>query len=148
MDTAVKAALAVAMGAAAILAAAPSDAGSTGDQDTATFTYSIELIDSTPGESGLSVSGDTISFVLYFIDTHCSRSICTFERKGRSLLLRRLPADSSSCQPGSDYLYRLEGWARQIPPGRYWFELFTLCAGKKPESLLKEAVGVGGGKQE
>jgi hypothetical protein len=144
MRRGMKAALAVVMGAMAAVAAAPSETAPDSVQDTTTFTYSIELIDSTPGESGLSVSGDTISFVLYFIDTHCSRSVCTFERRGRSLYVRRRPADSTSCRPGSDYLYRLQGWVRSIPPGRYWFELVSHCAGKA-ESLLKEAVAVGGG---
>jgi hypothetical protein len=120
-------------------------AGAVHAQDSAAavvpFVCSALTVGEEPGESELRVSGDTVFFTYYFVDTECREYTYDYRAEKQSLVVTRRPADSSSCSPDAQALYGMSGSIVGVAPGGYWFILRTVCAGK-PEELAKEAVQV------
>ncbi len=106
------------------------------------FAYLVLNTDEGPGAADLHVSGDSVFFTYYFVDTECSTYRYKYRLEKQTLLVTRHPIDSLSCDTEGQGLYGISGSIAGVAPGRYWLILRSVC-GSVPEELSKEAVVVG-----
>ena len=88
-----------------------------------------------------SVSGDTISFKVYYIDFECDEYLYEFERQGPVLIVRRIPKPSGTCDKNFDVVYAFEGSMINVPPGRFQFQLESKYADSK-SVIFREVLDV------
>ena len=92
-----------------------------------------------PKPTDFTVIGDTVNFEVYYIDYECDKYVYEFERTEKKVfVVRRIPADSGTCDKEYDVLYAFEGKFINVPPGMYQFQLESAYKGS--ESVIFRAV--------
>ncbi len=109
-------------------------------ENTINFTYT-KLFVSEPGQSEFTVSGDTVSFTLYYVDITCDEYIYEFERDGKSLIARRVTKNPTGCDKEVDQIYGVEGKFINVPSGKHLFELESLI-GESKNTIFREVIKV------
>jgi hypothetical protein len=86
------------------------------------FEYTI--LPSELHESDLTVRGDTVSFVIYYVDVDCGSSYgYEFEKRKRLLVVKRTLLPEAQCAGDEEFLYGVEGFVAGVPKGIYGFVL-------------------------
>jgi hypothetical protein len=109
-------------------------------ENSITFTCTSLLV-SEPGKSDFTVSGDTVSFTLYYVDITCNEYTYKFEREGKSLIVRRVTKSQDGCDKEAEQLYGFEGKMIHVPSGKHLFELESLIGDSK-NTIFREVIKV------
>ena len=94
--------------------------------------FICNTLEAKPKPTDFTVIGDTVNFEVYYIDYECDKYVYEFERTEKKVfVVRRVPADSGTCDKDFDVLYAFEGKFINVPPGMYQFQLESAYKGSK-----------------
>lgn len=94
--------------------------------------FMCNILEPTPKPTDFTVIGDTVNFEVYYIDYECDKYAYEFERtEEKVFVVRRIPAESGTCDKEYDVLYAFEGKFINVPPGMYQFQLESAYKGSK-----------------
>ena len=94
--------------------------------------FICNTLEAKPKPTDFTVIGDTVNFEVYYIDFECDKYLYEFERTEKKVfVVRRVPADSGTCDKAFDILYAFEGKFINVPPGMYQFQLESAYKGSK-----------------
>lgn len=105
-----------------------------GEQDTGndSIIFTCTILEPKPKPTDFTVIGDTVNFEVYYIDYECDKYVYEFERiEEKVFVVRRIPADSGTCDKDYDVLYAFKGKFINVPPGMYQFQLESKYKGSK-----------------
>jgi hypothetical protein len=90
----------------------------------------------------VTVSSDTVTFRLFYVDDKCSGFTYRFSKKENLLLIQRISSASDTCTTEEQFLYGVEGFITNVPKGKYIFELQTGPDETKQTSIYRDAVTI------
>jgi hypothetical protein len=105
--------------------------------DSVSFTY--EKVNDRPEEVLFVVTGDTLDFQIYYVETMCADYDYRLTARHDSLIVAHVNGDSASCE--GDGFYGVKGRIWNLRSGRYRF-ILTYGNGKKQAPIFKETVRV------